>query len=172
MLRRRSLSEWFSVGLMRLEPITWSHSTAALLERVIKYEAVHPIQDWTDLQQRLYPNRRVFAFFHPTMPEEPLVILHTALRQQIARSMSELLDENRAGRQRCTLDRVVTVFVHLSPFIHSHSSSPAFTVLFPAATHLMWRQLLMPCASAAACMFHSGSSDLKWGHRNVQILFV
>lgn len=52
---------------------------------------------WQDLEQRLYPNRRVHAFFHPAMSNEPLVILHAALRQGVASTVAEVLDENREG---------------------------------------------------------------------------
>ncbi len=62
-----------------------------------RYEAVEPIGGWEDLRQRLYPNRRVHACFHPTMPAEPLVILHAALRDGVASTVSEILDENREG---------------------------------------------------------------------------
>ena len=62
-----------------------------------RHEAVEPISGWKDLRQRLYPNRRVHACFHPTMPAEPLVILHAALRHGVAGTVSEILDENREG---------------------------------------------------------------------------
>lgn len=52
---------------------------------------------WQDLEQRLYPNRRVHAFFHPALPNEPLIILHAALRRHVASTVSEVLDENRKG---------------------------------------------------------------------------
>ena len=62
-----------------------------------RYEAVEPMSGWEDLRQRLYPNRRVHACFHPTMPAEPLVILHAALRDRVASTVAEILDENRQG---------------------------------------------------------------------------
>lgn len=52
---------------------------------------------WQDLEERLYPNRRVHAFFHPALPNEPLIILHAALRRHVASTVSEMLDENREG---------------------------------------------------------------------------
>lgn len=60
-----------------------------------RYEAVEPIDGWEDLRRRLYPNRRVHACFHPTMPAEPLVILHAALRDRVAGTVTEILDENQ-----------------------------------------------------------------------------
>ena len=62
-----------------------------------RYEAVEPFEGWRDLEQRLYPNRQVHAFFHPTLPGEPLVILHAALRSGVASTVAEVLNENRNG---------------------------------------------------------------------------
>ncbi|OAD58449.1 Malonyl-CoA decarboxylase, mitochondrial [Eufriesea mexicana] len=61
---------WFSVGFLHLERITWQSSY---------YEAIHPIKNWLDLKQRVGPYRRCYIFTHPSMPREPLVVLHTAL---------------------------------------------------------------------------------------------
>ena len=58
---------------------------------------MEPISGWEDLRRRLYPNRRVHACFHPTMPAEPLVILHAALQDGVASTVSEILDENVHG---------------------------------------------------------------------------
>jgi malonyl-CoA decarboxylase len=67
------LQSWFNRGFLSLKAITWS-SPASLLERVIQYEAVHSIHDWDELRNRLAPpDRRCFAFFHPAMPDEPLI---------------------------------------------------------------------------------------------------
>ncbi|GAB4820277.1 hypothetical protein N2152v2_007323 [Parachlorella kessleri] len=88
---RRVLAEWFSVGLLQLRRLTWEGTPAALLEKVMAYEAVHSMAGWSDLRQRLGPARRVFAFFHQAMPQEPLVVLHTALlRCPPAASMEEI----------------------------------------------------------------------------------
>ncbi len=62
---RQSLATWFSVGLLQLQPIHWESSSAALLEKVMEYEAVHPIQGWQDLKQRLGPMRRCPALLWP-----------------------------------------------------------------------------------------------------------
>ncbi|KAK9816452.1 hypothetical protein WJX72_000493 [[Myrmecia] bisecta] len=90
---RRSLAEWFSLGMLQLERITWEQSSAALLQKVMRYEAVHHIQGWDALRLRLLPNRRVYAFFHPSLPDEPLVLLHTALTDHVAASMPEVLEQ-------------------------------------------------------------------------------
>ncbi|XP_076162060.1 malonyl-CoA decarboxylase, mitochondrial isoform X2 [Ptiloglossa arizonensis] len=69
---------WFSVGFLHLERITWQ-SACDILEKISEYEAIHPIKNWLDLKQRVGPYRRCYVFTHPSMPREPLVVLHTAL---------------------------------------------------------------------------------------------
>ncbi|XP_053976346.1 malonyl-CoA decarboxylase, mitochondrial-like [Hylaeus volcanicus] len=69
---------WFSVGFLHLERITWQ-SACDMLQKVSDYEAIHPIKNWLDLKQRVGPYRRCYVFTHPSMPREPLVVLHTAL---------------------------------------------------------------------------------------------
>uniref|UniRef100_UPI0037E8FBEC malonyl-CoA decarboxylase, mitochondrial isoform X2 n=1 Tax=Semicossyphus pulcher TaxID=241346 RepID=UPI0037E8FBEC len=77
------LSEWFSVGLLRLERITWQ-SPCEILQKISQYEAVHPVRNWTDLKRRVGPYRRCYAFIHAAMPGEPLVVLHVALTEDIS----------------------------------------------------------------------------------------
>ncbi|XP_076242951.1 malonyl-CoA decarboxylase, mitochondrial [Calliopsis andreniformis] len=69
---------WFSVGFLHLERITWQ-SACDILQKVSDYEAIHPVRNWLDLKQRVGPYRRCYIFTHPSMPREPLVVLHTAL---------------------------------------------------------------------------------------------
>ena len=90
---KRLLSAWFDVGLLQLEEINWS-SSAELLEKLIAYEAVHAIQSWTDLKNRLDSDRRCFAFFHPNMPDEPLIFVEVALVKGMANNVQALLDES------------------------------------------------------------------------------
>lgn len=87
------LISWFDVGFLELRRITWD-SPASLLEKLIAYEAVHPITGWSDLKNRLSSDRRCFAFFHPRMPNEPLIIVQVALVDGIADNVQILLDEN------------------------------------------------------------------------------
>jgi malonyl-CoA decarboxylase len=87
------LSAWFDVGFLELQRLTW-HSPAALLEKLIEYEAVHEIQSWTDLKNRLDADRRLYAFFHPRMPAEPLIFVEVALTDHLAGNVQELLDEH------------------------------------------------------------------------------
>ena len=86
------LSAWFDVGFLELRQITWQ-APAALLEKLFAYEAVHEIQSWDDLKNRLAADRRCFAFFHPRMPDEPLIIVWVALVNGIAGNIQTLLDE-------------------------------------------------------------------------------
>ena len=87
------LTSWFDVGFLKLERITWQ-APAALLEKLIDYEAVHAIQGWDDLKNRLDSDRRCFAFFHPRMPDEPLIFVEVALVAGMAGNIQELLDES------------------------------------------------------------------------------
>lgn len=86
------LAAWFDVGFLELQRITWN-SPAALLEKLIEYEAVHEIRSWTDLKNRLDSDRRLYAFFHPRMPMEPLIFVEVALTDHLADSIQAVLDE-------------------------------------------------------------------------------
>ncbi len=86
------LSGWFDVGFLELRRITWENASASLLEKLIAYEAVHAINDWNDLKNRLESDRRCFAFFHPRMPEEPLIFVEVALVSGLAGNVQDLLD--------------------------------------------------------------------------------
>jgi malonyl-CoA decarboxylase len=86
------LAAWFDVGFLELQRITWN-SPAALLEKLIEYEAVHAIRSWADLKNRLDSDRRLYAFFHPRMPMEPLIFVEVALTDSLADSIQALLDE-------------------------------------------------------------------------------
>lgn len=86
------LKNWFDVGFLELRRITWD-SPAALLEKLIAYEAVHAIRGWQDLKDRLDSDRRCFAFFHPRMPDEPLIFVEVALVSGMSDNVQTLLDE-------------------------------------------------------------------------------
>lgn len=86
------LTAWFDVGFLDLQRITWN-SPAALLEKLIHYEAVHEIRSWDDLKNRLDSDRRCYAFFHPRMPTEPLIFVEIALTDRLAGDVQALLDE-------------------------------------------------------------------------------
>ena len=88
---RRMLEQWFDVGLLELERLTWN-TPAALLEKLIDYEAVHAIESWADLRGRLGPGRRCYAFLHPGMPGDPLIFVEVALERGVPSSVRDLLD--------------------------------------------------------------------------------
>ena len=82
---------WFNRGFLRLERIDW-RTPALILEKLIEYEAVHEIAGWPDLHRRLAADRRCFAFFHPALPEEPLIFIEVALTDRISTNVAPLLD--------------------------------------------------------------------------------
>ena len=88
------LRSWFDVGFLELRRITWGSASAALMEKLIAYEAVHTIKSWDDLKNRLDSDRRCFAYFHPKMPEEPLIFVEVALVNGLAGNVQALLDED------------------------------------------------------------------------------
>lgn len=94
---RPLLSAWFDVGFLDLVRIDWS-SPAALLEKLTAYEAVHAIRSWRDLKNRLDSDRRCFAFFHPRMPDEPLIFVEVALVGGLAGNVQRLLDAKAETR--------------------------------------------------------------------------
>jgi malonyl-CoA decarboxylase len=89
---RGLLGAWFDIGFLELHRIDWN-SPAALLEKLVSYEAVHAIRSWRDLKNRLDSDRRCYAFFHPRMPGEPLIFVEVALVKGLAGSVQDLLDE-------------------------------------------------------------------------------
>lgn len=93
---RHLFNSWFNRGFLVLRPINWE-SPAHILEKIIAYEAVHAIDSWDDLRRRLKPaDRRCFAFFHPAMPDEPLIFVEVALTKGVPGSVQTLLAEDRA----------------------------------------------------------------------------
>ncbi len=94
---RHLFLSWFNRGFLVLRPINWE-SPAHILEKIIAYEAVHAIDSWDDLRRRLEPSdRRCFAFFHPSMPDEPLIFVEVALTNGVPGSVQMLLSEGRSA---------------------------------------------------------------------------
>jgi malonyl-CoA decarboxylase len=85
------LRSWFNRGFLRLERIDW-RTSAMVLEKLIQYEAVHAIQGWRDLRRRLEADRRCFAFFHPQLPDEPIIFIEVALTRGMSARVQPLLD--------------------------------------------------------------------------------
>src|SRR5579872_7388804 len=106
------LSSWFNRGFLVLRRIDWS-TPANILEQIIRYEAVHQIHDWDDLRRRLDPvDRRCYAFFHPAMPDAPLIFVEVALTETIPGAIAPLL---AVDRQPVPTDRARTaVFYSIS----------------------------------------------------------
>ena len=100
------LVSWFDIGFLEVKRITWN-SPAALLEKLTAYEAVHEIRSWDDLKNRLGADRRCYAFFHPRMPEEPLIFVQVALVYRMLTSIQEVLDESIAPRDPMTANTAV-----------------------------------------------------------------
>ncbi len=89
------LSSWFNRGFLELHHIDWS-SPAIILEKIIRYEAVHQIRDWDDLRRRIDPpDRRCYGFFHPALKDEPLIFVEVALTADIPGAIQPLLAEQR-----------------------------------------------------------------------------
>lgn len=86
------LSSWFNPGFLQLRRVDWN-APAQLLEQVIRHEAVHEIDGWDDLRRRLQPDRRCFAFFHPQLPDEPLIFVEVALLPEMAGAIAPLIDK-------------------------------------------------------------------------------
>lgn len=100
-------ASWFNRGFLVLRQIDW-HTPANILEKIIEYEAVHAINDWQDLRRRLLPSdRRCFAFFHPAMPEEPLIFVEVALCRGIPGNVQMLLEQNEAPLHEAEVDTAV-----------------------------------------------------------------
>ena len=109
----RMFSSWFGRGFLVLQTIDWSTS-AAILERIIRYEAVHEIKDWDDLRSRIDPpNRRCFAFFHPALTDEPLIFVAVALSQHIPESIDSIL-EDKVGIDTDSPDFTTATFYSIS----------------------------------------------------------
>ena len=92
---RHLFASWFNRGFLALQRIDWS-TPAHILEKIIRYEAVHAITSWDDLRLRLEPpDRRCFAFFHPALSGEPLIFVEVALTQEVPSSIAPLLGSGR-----------------------------------------------------------------------------
>lgn len=108
----RLLRSWFNRGFLVLKQINWD-TPASILEKIVAYEAVHEINDWDDLRRRLHPSdRRCFAFFHPSMPDEPLIFVEVALTAEIPSSIDAVLSETRVPL--AAEDAKVAVFYSIS----------------------------------------------------------
>jgi malonyl-CoA decarboxylase len=112
---RHLFASWFNRGFLELRRIDW-HTPAVILDKLIAYEAVHEIRGWDDLRRRLAPDRRCFGFFHPALPDEPLIFVEIALVSGVADDIRVLLDDAsdiEAQRKQAT-DADTAIFYSIS----------------------------------------------------------
>ena len=100
------LSSWFNRGFLQFETIDW-RTPAVILEKLIAYEAVHAISGWEDLRRRLADDRRCFAFFHPALPDEPLIFVEVALTRGLAGQIHELIESVPSKDALATADTAI-----------------------------------------------------------------
>jgi malonyl-CoA decarboxylase len=105
------LESWFDVGLLDLTEITWD-SPAALLEKLIEYEAVHEINSWSDLRKRLDSDRLCFAFLHNKMVREPIIFVEVALVNKFSDNIQELI--SREDEERSEGEANTAIFYSIS----------------------------------------------------------
>lgn len=90
-----AFTDWFNAGFLELRRIAWD-SPASLLERIIRYEAVHQIRGWDDLRSRVEPvDRRCYGFFHPQMPDDPLIFVEVALTRELPGAIHQIIADAR-----------------------------------------------------------------------------
>jgi malonyl-CoA decarboxylase len=90
-----AFTAWFNAGFLELRPIAWD-SPAALLERIIRYEAVHEIAGWDELRRRVQPvDRRCYGFFHPQMHDDPLIFVEVALTTELPGAIADITAKQR-----------------------------------------------------------------------------
>jgi len=106
------LSSWFNRGFLVLRRVDWS-TPASILEKIIRYEAVHEINGWDDLRRRIdLPDRRLYAFFHPALIDEPLIFVEVALTTDIPDAIGPILAEEREPIE--ATDATTAVFYSIS----------------------------------------------------------
>lgn len=89
---RHLLESWFNRGFLTLRQLDWQ-TPAHILEKLIEYEAVHEIRGWDDLRRRLAPDRRSFGFFHPSLPDEPIIFVEVALTTTMSSKIADIIDQ-------------------------------------------------------------------------------
>ncbi|XP_078400689.1 malonyl-CoA decarboxylase, mitochondrial [Cetorhinus maximus] len=108
------LSDWFSIGFLNLERITWQ-SSCDLLQKISEYEAVHPVRNWADIKRRVGPYRRCYVFTHNAMPREPLVVLHVALTDDISKNIQAIVRCGQSPELSEDVNKITTaVFYSIS----------------------------------------------------------
>jgi CoA:oxalate CoA-transferase len=103
---RHLMASWFNRGFLELQRISW-HTSAAVLEKLIAYEAVHAIDGWDDLRRRLASDRRCFGFFHPALPDEPLIFVEVALVNELSGRIAPIIRAPLPGEGRAPADTAI-----------------------------------------------------------------
>ncbi len=106
---RHLLSSWFNPGFLKMHRVDWK-SPAEILEKIIAHEAVHAIDGWDDLRRRLQPDRRCFAFFHPQLPDEPLIFVEVALLPEIPVAIMPLVDKKSTPNEQTNQFKVAAFY--------------------------------------------------------------
>ncbi|XP_028930965.1 malonyl-CoA decarboxylase, mitochondrial [Ornithorhynchus anatinus] len=110
---KNMLSEWFSVGFLNLERVTW-HSPCELLQKISECEAVHPVKNWMDVKRRVGPYRRCYFFSHCSTPGEPLIVLHVALTNEISSNIQAIVKEFSSPETEDSNKIVAAIFYSIS----------------------------------------------------------
>ena len=106
---RHLLSSWFNLGFLKMHRVDWK-SPAEVLEKLIQHEAVHAIDGWDDLRRRLQPDRRCFAFFHPQLPNEPLIFVEVALLPEVPAVIAPLVDKKAETNDQVSQFKVAAFY--------------------------------------------------------------
>ena len=135
----RLFKYWFNPSFLVLEKIDWS-TPANVLEKIIEYEAVHEINSWDDLRARLAPSdRQCFAFFHPLIPEDPLIFVEVALTNKIPETIAEVI---RIERDEIENDQINTaVFYSISNFQNGLSGISFGNFLIKKVAHKLRQEI-------------------------------
>jgi malonyl-CoA decarboxylase len=107
------LTSWFNPGMLHFESVSW-HSSASLLEKIIHHEAVHAIDSWAHLRRRLEADRRCYAFFHPQLPDEPLIFVEVALTDEMPNAVAPLIATRASAEPVEAGKPTVAVFYSIS----------------------------------------------------------
>ncbi|GCC28438.1 malonyl-CoA decarboxylase, mitochondrial [Chiloscyllium punctatum] len=105
------LSDWFSIGFLNLERITWQ-SSCDLLQKISEYEAVHPVRNWADIKRRVGPYRRCYVFTHNAMPREPLIVLHVALTDNISNNIQAIVRKDPSLETTEDVNKITTAIFY------------------------------------------------------------
>lgn len=130
---RELLTFWFSVGFLKLQRITWE-SSCDMVQKISDYEAVHPIRNWADLKRRVGSYRRCFVFTHKSMPKEPVVVLHTALTDDISTSIHSIIRTPSLGNVRQEVDSPPPPNVETDHESHTEDPSKINAAVFYSIT--------------------------------------